>query len=212
MLDSVDPLEGGPRFDGSRPVVVAGSTWPADEQLVLDAVEALDVNVYLAPRHLDRLEVLKRRLECRCVSYERWSEAAGGTVEADVILVDVYGVLGRLYGRGDLAVVGGTWDESVGGHNVVEPARFGVPVVVGPHVQNVAETVHFLEVHDRLRRVKRRSDWVSTIRRWIEEPGGGGDDTVERRALRIQRTYREALERALAHQPEGLGEQVSDGS
>lgn len=198
MLDSVDPLEDGPRFEDSRPVVVAGSTWPGDEDAVLELLRTLNVNLYLAPRHLDRLPEVRRRLKREGVAHELWSEAGEGTVQARVILVDVYGVLGRLYGRGDVAVVGGTWEASVGGHNVIEPARFGVPVAVGPHVRNVAETVRFLEVHDRLRRIESRAAWSSTLRDMLREYATTPTDTaVERRARRIESTYRTALERAL---------------
>ena len=119
------------------PTLVAGSTWPADERVLLPAWERVrestpDARLILVPHepsasHLDPLE--------------RWAAGAGlrvrrlsGINEAenwDVLLVDRTGVLGDLYALADVAYVGGGF-HSAGLHSVLEPAAFGAPVLFGP--------------------------------------------------------------------------------
>lgn len=199
FLDPAEPLEDGPRFGDERPVLVAGSTWPRDEDYVLDRVEAETFNLYLAPRHLDRLDEVRGKLEDRGMSYVPWSKAPDRVETKQVVLVDQFGVLGRLYGWADAAFVGGTWQQEVGGHNVIEAARFGVPVVVGPYVRNVVETVRFLELHDLLEQVEDPSDWSSVFRRLSQSPRRPKDalSEVKKRAERIVQEYQAALYDAL---------------
>jgi 3-deoxy-D-manno-octulosonic-acid transferase len=119
-----------------RPWVVAGSTWPADEGALLPAWARLaragaGPRLLIAPHeptpaHLDPIVAWARGAGLRL---ERVGSAAQG--EADVVLVDRVGVLGDLYAIAAIAVVGGGFHDQ-GLHSVVEPASFGVPVLVGP--------------------------------------------------------------------------------
>jgi 3-deoxy-D-manno-octulosonic-acid transferase len=120
----------------ARPTLVAGSTWPADEGVLLDAWnrvrrEVRDARLIIAPHeptasHLLRLE---RWAEQSRVSYARLSASTAST--ADVIIVDRVGVLGDLYALASVAFVGGGF-HAAGLHSVVEPAAFGAPVMFGP--------------------------------------------------------------------------------
>ena len=118
-----------------RPTLVAGSTWPADEQVLLSAWRALrvavpDARLIIAPHEPN---------ESHCAPIEQWAAGAGlsvarlGAARAthDVVLVDRVGVLGDLYGLADVAFVGGGF-HAAGLHSVLEPAAFGVPVLFGP--------------------------------------------------------------------------------
>lgn len=119
-----------------RPTVVAGSTWPADESVLLSAWSELRT---LVPRA--RLIIAPHEPTAAHLSaIERWAAGAGlrsaplgapAAAKADVVIVDRVGVLGDLYALADIAVVGGAF-HAAGLHSVLEPAAFGAPVLFGP--------------------------------------------------------------------------------
>jgi 3-deoxy-D-manno-octulosonic-acid transferase len=119
-----------------RPTIVAGSTWPADEAVLLPAFESLrrggvSTRLIIAPHepttdHLARITEWAKRTGLAIV---RLDDPLQRT--ADVILVDRVGVLGELYALADIAFVGGGF-HSAGLHSVLEPAAFGAPVIFGP--------------------------------------------------------------------------------
>jgi 3-deoxy-D-manno-octulosonic-acid transferase len=138
---AADP--GGPLLSplrNSRPTLVAGSTWPADERVLLPAWIALrdavpDARLVIAPHeptpaHLAPIErwAAEQRLHLVRLS-------APGAGDADVVLVDRVGVLGDLYALADVAFVGGGF-HAAGLHSVLEPAVFGAPVLFGPRHAN----------------------------------------------------------------------------
>ncbi|HEX2191024.1 MAG TPA: glycosyltransferase N-terminal domain-containing protein, partial [Longimicrobiaceae bacterium] len=135
---------------GSRPVLVAGSTWPSDEERLLPAVRAaLDAGRPLrlvlvphepTPGHLRASEAL---LDRHGLAHARLSSAEAGTDAGDVVLVDRVGVLGDLYAAGGLAYVGGGWG-TAGLHSVLEPAAFGAPVLFGPRHANAREAAELV--------------------------------------------------------------------
>ena len=120
----------------ARPTLVAGSTWPSDEEHLLPAWGRIrdkipDARILIAPH-----EVSSRHLQ----SIENWARGhaltlagidADDATSADVILVDRFGILGDLYALADVAYVGGGF-QAAGLHSVLEPAAFGVPVLFGP--------------------------------------------------------------------------------
>jgi len=135
-----DPLLGWGR---GAPTMVAGSTWPLDEAVVLEAFAAVrtrrpQARLVLAPHeptpaHLDRVEHLASRLGLPAPV--RLGAAAG---PVPFLLVDRVGVLARIYGGGSMAYVGGGFGRA-GLHSVLEPAAWGIPVVFGPWWANSRE-------------------------------------------------------------------------
>jgi len=104
------------------------------------------VGLVLAPRHLERLADAEAAVRAAGRTPRRWS-ALGEPLEAgilaafaagEVLMVDGYGLLGRLYGGAQCAFVGGTL-VPVGGHNLLEPLNWGAPVLFGPHTHNARE-------------------------------------------------------------------------
>lgn len=120
----------------SRPTLVAGSTWPSDEVHLFAAWRKVrdkipDARLVIAPHELATAHL---------ASVERWARGRGlrtartdarEAADADVVLVDRYGILGDLYALADVAYVGGGF-HSAGLHSVLEPAAFGAPVLFGP--------------------------------------------------------------------------------
>jgi 3-deoxy-D-manno-octulosonic-acid transferase len=143
--EAVDPaaLRGDLGLPADVPVVVAGSTHHGEERIVLDAFLELRrrlprVRLILAPRQPERFDEAAGLVAKAGLSLARRS--AGGR-EADVILLDTMGELARVYAVADAAFVGGSlaYERGVGGHNLLEPAVFGAPVLFGPNMKNFPE-------------------------------------------------------------------------
>ena len=120
----------------TRPTLVAGSTWPSDEAVLLEAWRAVLVQLPQARMIIAPHELTAGQL----ANIERWAEqsqlrfarlGAASQSQADVVLVDRVGVLGDLYSLADIAFVGGGF-HGAGLHSVLEPAAFGAPVLFGP--------------------------------------------------------------------------------
>ncbi len=129
---------------GERLVWTAGSTHDGEELILLQLFRDLQQHspnllLVLAPRHPDRAERVYahcRQLGLRTV---RYTHSQPIDTDAEIIILDVIGQLLSWYGASDLAFLGGTL-VPVGGHNAVEPAAMGCPVVVGPFRENIQET------------------------------------------------------------------------
>jgi len=136
-------------YDGLT--LVAGSTWPADEERLVPTVASLRaaghrIRLVLVPheptsRHLARSAELLAGTGSTPV--RRLSEVEGGAEPGETVLVDRVGVLGDLYALADVAYVGGGWG-TAGLHSVLEPAAFGVPVLFGPRHANAREAAELI--------------------------------------------------------------------
>ena len=123
------------RLSSSHLTIVAGSTWPADERVLLPAFRAVrrsfgSARLVIAPHEPTpaHLRPIEQWASQEGVRVHRLDEATAAT---DVVLVDRVGVLGDLYALADIAFVGGGFHEA-GLHSVLEPAAFGAPVLFGP--------------------------------------------------------------------------------
>jgi tetraacyldisaccharide 4'-kinase len=120
-------------FALGRAAFVAGSTREGDEERVLAAWRSLPEPrplLVLAPRHLARVPEVERLL-----AGEKWRRRTQGfDGETEVLLLDTMGELGGLYQQARAAFIGGTFDETVGGHSPAEALQAGLPVVRGPYV------------------------------------------------------------------------------
>lgn len=131
------------------PILVAGNTVEGEEALLLDAwlsakAARPGLKLILAPRQPRRFDEVARLLESRGVAFRRASAEWPGQGEVwrgvDALLLDTLGELPRAYGEGTVALVGGGW-RGEGGHNPLEPARFGMPVFIGPGFSNFEDLV-----------------------------------------------------------------------
>jgi 3-deoxy-D-manno-octulosonic-acid transferase len=131
-----------------RPVWVAGSTYELEEQQVLEAHRAVreahpKALLVLVPRHPRRFEAVAQWLRREQVSFARQSSADPVTDGTQVLLVDAMGLLLDFYAAGDVAFVGGSLVR-VGGHNLLEPAALGRPILTGPGHANAREVLQAL--------------------------------------------------------------------
>lgn len=138
------------QYAQQRSLWVAGSTHGGiEEQAVLEAqrrvrTQHADALLVLAPRHPPRFDEVAQALRTAGVSFVRRS-AADSLSDPDcaVLLLDSLGELLDFYAAADLAFVGGSL-APIGGHNLLEPAALGVPILTGPHNQNGAEIARLL--------------------------------------------------------------------
>jgi 3-deoxy-D-manno-octulosonic-acid transferase len=183
----------------ARPTLVAGSTWPADERVLLDAWvnvrrEVPSARLIIAPHEPIPSHVL---------ALERWAEGAHLTharigsrnvSTADVILVDRVGILAELYALSNAAFVGGGFHDA-GLHSVIEPAAFGAPVIFGPRWRMSRDAALLLDAKAAVAAEDART-MATRLREWLTSPEArraAGD-----RARNIVRTGVGAADRTFA--------------
>lgn len=157
-----------------RPVLVAGSTMAGEELVVLRAFTAVVAHqpalLILAPRHPERAEEVERLLKASGLAFERRSLLAAATArQLDVLLLDTVGELAALYRGARGAFIGGTLTPT-GGHNPLEAARFGVPVAVGPSMDNFRDMADRFDQGEAWRRVANEDELRAVFREWLEIP------------------------------------------
>jgi 3-deoxy-D-manno-octulosonic-acid transferase len=132
------------RMNSGRPVIVAGSTMREEEQQVLQAFRRIKANtpnplLILAPRHPERFaEVAQLARDQAFVTVKRTDLAIDAEPRADVVVLDTIGELAQVYQIATAVFVGGSLVDT-GGHNILEPAVYGKPIVFGPHMHNFKE-------------------------------------------------------------------------
>jgi len=140
---------------GAGPIIVCGSTMEDEEGLLLLAFQNVLASypgavMILAPRHPERSGNVGRLLEQMGIRFWRRSLWSGDSVAGGVFLVDSIGELSSLYALGDVAFVGGSLVPR-GGHNIIEPAQYGVPIIVGNHTENFRDIVALFQKRDAVR-------------------------------------------------------------
>jgi len=153
--------------EGAR-FVVAGSTLGGEEAALLEAWPRLltsDKNLVMviAPRHPERFAAVAALLDQSGVDWVRRSGwKSEDTLRAgQVVLLDTIGELASVYSLAAVAFVGGSL-VAAGGHNPLEPAQFGVPIVMGPHYANFRAITEDLRKHDALR-ITEKEDLTNTL-------------------------------------------------
>jgi 3-deoxy-D-manno-octulosonic-acid transferase len=134
---------------GKATVIVAGSTREDEESLVLSAYRDLlgkqpNCVLVLAPRHPQRTNSVAELIKSQGFACRRRSAGEIPITPGEVLLLDTLGELTHFYAAGHVAFVGGSL-VPVGGHNLLEPAALGLPVLAGPHLDNVRDIAGMLK-------------------------------------------------------------------
>jgi 3-deoxy-D-manno-octulosonic-acid transferase len=151
----VESLRQNFRESGAGPILVCGSTLQTEEALLLSAFRNVLAShpkavMILAPRHPERFPEVTALLENVGMRYWRRSLWSGEPVIGGVMLVDSIGELSAIYQLGTLAFVGGSLVQR-GGHNIIEPAWYGVPVIIGNHYENFRDIVELFQRYHAVR-------------------------------------------------------------
>lgn len=190
-----------------RPVVVAGSTMEGEEEIVLEAASRCAAGgapfyLVLAPRHPERFDAVATLLAERGFTVARRSSGAPPGGDSTVFLLDTIGELARAYRSAEVAFIGGSLAPT-GGHNPLEPAVWGVPVLSGPHVHN------FVEVYDEMTAagaavlVDGVDELADALSAWLHNPKAAGVAGAAGRT--VIETNRGATERTVVALLELLG-------
>jgi 3-deoxy-D-manno-octulosonic-acid transferase len=148
------------------PVLVCGSSLGGEEELLINVFKQLlaqfpDAVMLLAPRHPERFAPVAALLQAWEVKFAIRTKWAGSPLNGSVLLIDSIGELANLYALADIGIVGGSFIPA-GGHNILEPAQHGVPIIVGPHTENFRDIVGWFRANDAVR-VSESKDLSSTV-------------------------------------------------
>ncbi len=156
-------------FHEHREVVVLGSVHPEEFELLLSGLkEYLDrLSFIVAPRHSEKFDHFASRLQEEGVSFTRRSE--GISSPHSVVLLDTLGELESVYSFSSLAFVGGTL-VPLGGHNPLEPASYGVPIIVGPHQHKIIHLIEGLKEERALCEIQTTADFKHVLQKYLESP------------------------------------------
>jgi 3-deoxy-D-manno-octulosonic-acid transferase len=154
------------RFASGARIIVAGSTWEADEQLLESAFIELPPGLrwIIVPHELSEphLQHLRKRFPGNILFTELKGDMPPGT---RVVIVDTIGQLSYLYRYGTLAYIGGGFGKGI--HNILEAATYGLPVIFGPNYQKFSEALELIRLGGAFP-VSSKSELLSTIRQHLE--------------------------------------------
>ncbi|MCW8905870.1 MAG: lipid IV(A) 3-deoxy-D-manno-octulosonic acid transferase [Sedimenticola sp.] len=182
-----------------RPVWVAASTRDGEDEQVLEAHRRIlrdlpQTLLVLVPRHPERFDRVAQLCRREGFSVERRSVEAFCSPETQVFLGDTMGELPQFLAAADVAFVGGSL-VATGGHNVLEPAALGLPVVFGPHMFNFAMASRMLLAEGAARQVARSSELAEVVLEWLSDAslrarfGERGLQVVEANRGALDRLY-----------------------
>lgn len=129
-------------FKNNTLTIVAGSSWPKDETLLVNFINQTGkkIKFIIAPHNIkaDQIQVLKNSISKKAVLFSE--KETKNLADFDVFIIDTIGILTKIYSYADIAYVGGGFGNP-GVHNILEPATFGVPIVIGPYYSHFAEAI-----------------------------------------------------------------------
>ncbi|WP_134091440.1 3-deoxy-D-manno-octulosonic acid transferase [Olivibacter sp. XZL3] len=184
------------RFVGGHKVLVAGSTWLPDEELIMSLRQIYpEWKIIIAPHMIDapHLDEIDSRFK-NSVRYSTLNSSVRPPNDTDafVLIIDNIGMLSYLYSYADIAYVGGGF--GVGIHNILEAATYGVPVIFGPHYHKFQEakdlvatkaafSVHnlqdFVAVFERLQEVEVRQEAGKRAFAYVQQQAGATDKILD---------------------------------
>ena len=138
IRNAAKPLPLAERFAGCWKVLVAGSSWPQDEEIIIPYFNKHpNLKLVLAPHVVseEHLQAIERQLARPALRYSKATPKA--VAEVDCLIIDCYGLLSSIYRYASMAYVGGGF--GVGIHNVPEAAVYGIPVIIGPNNKKFRE-------------------------------------------------------------------------
>jgi len=140
ILEKDNSLDFISQFKNDTLTIVVGSSWPKDETLLVDFINsnAYKVKFIIAPHNIkaEQIQQLKNSITKKTVLFSERNDK--NLAEYDVFIIDTIGILTKIYSYADIAYVGGGFGNP-GVHNILEPATYGIPIVIGPNYSHFAE-------------------------------------------------------------------------
>jgi 3-deoxy-D-manno-octulosonic-acid transferase len=147
ILEKDNTLDFISEFKNNSLTIVIGSSWPKDEALLIEYINSctLDVKFIIAPHNIktEQIENLKNSNTKKVVLF---SEKENKDLsQFNVFIIDTIGILTKIYSYADIAYVGGGFGNP-GVHNILEPATFGVPIIIGPNYSHFEEATNLVQL------------------------------------------------------------------
>ena len=140
ILEKDNHLDFISEFKNNLLTIVVGSSWPKDEKILVDYINSTKhpVKFIIAPHNIksDQIQELQKSITKKTVLFSK--KEGKNLSEYDVFIIDTIGILTKIYSEADIAYVGGGFGNP-GVHNILEPATFGVPIVLGPNYSHFSE-------------------------------------------------------------------------
>ncbi len=192
LIELSDDKKSGQFAITNRPVWIAASTHAGEEEIVLAAHKLIlqskpESLLILAPRHPERAVSVGRLVTNNGFSIEFKSRIGLPTDSVQVFMLDTLGELSRFYACSDVAFVGGSLIE-IGGHNILEPAVLGKPVVIGQYFHNFADITRQFINANAITIVKNENELADCVIRLLNNEGyriklgGKGRDVIQENA------------------------------
>lgn len=145
ILERDNTLDFIESFKNNAPAIVIGSSWPKDEALIAEYINQApeDVKFIIAPHNIKAQQIasLKSQITKSTVLFSEKKDL--DLSDFNVFIIDTVGLLTKIYSYGTIAYVGGGFGNP-GIHNILEPATFGIPIVIGPNYSNFAEATQLV--------------------------------------------------------------------
>lgn len=153
IYESHSKLEFVEKFKGNSHLIVAGSTWPEDEVILTDYINAYlpkDWKVIFAPHNIDEKQIqnLMGKLKGKSVRYSEMTDEK--LEESPFLILDTIGILTHIYAYSTISYVGGGFTKT-GVHNTLEPAVFGIPLIFGPNYKSYMEAIDLVDIEAAVR-------------------------------------------------------------
>jgi 3-deoxy-D-manno-octulosonic-acid transferase len=147
ILERDNTLDFIENFKNNKSTIVIGSSWPKDETLLAEYINQApdDVKFIIAPHNIksDQIASLKSQITKSTVLFSEKQDL--DLSNYNVFIIDTVGLLTKIYSYGTIAYVGGGFGNP-GIHNILEPATFGIPIIIGPNYSNFAEAVELVSL------------------------------------------------------------------
>lgn len=147
ILERDNSLEFIEAFKNNQPTIIIGSSWPKDETIVTEYINQAseDVKFIIAPHNIkaEQIENLKSKISKKTILFSQKENK--NLADYSVFIIDTIGLLTKIYSYGTIAYVGGGFGNP-GIHNILEPATFGIPIVIGPNYSKFAEAIELVNL------------------------------------------------------------------
>lgn len=147
ILERDNSLDFIAAFKNNQPTIIIGSSWPKDEALLIDYINQSSNNLkfIIAPHNIkaEQIANLKNSITKKTVLFSEKEDKS--LADYNVFIIDTVGLLTKIYSYGTIAYVGGGFGNP-GIHNLLEPATFGLPILIGPNYSNFAEAIELVKI------------------------------------------------------------------
>ncbi len=134
------------KFCNGKKILIAGSTWPPDEKLIVDLINQSsdDLKFIIVPHEIkkNQIDTIINQISKRSITYSEWIRAP--IADAQVIIIDNVGMLASLYQYANFAYIGGAFGKGL--HNILEAVVFGLPVFFGPNYRKSPEAIELIKL------------------------------------------------------------------